>query len=522
MTKTILEQDCRLSRSLLWKLPPSGRGEPSPARRASSVALAAGACAKVVFGWLRDCHRAAAEEPLYILEIGAGSGRFARRFLAALLHVHGRSVLRDVPFRYILTSPSEPELAALRAHPALQPFVESDHLDFACFDPERDRSIRLLSSGEVLSAGAPGPMAVIADHAFDRLPHDVYTIEEGRLHERLVTLASPHPDPDPKGPGLPSRLEIAWASGPLAAEPYGDPDLDAIVHGYRERLAGTSIAFPIGALEYVRALAEISGGRLLFLSTGEGCHCEAALLEARELSITARGVSMMANHHAVGDYLLRRGGHALHTPRRRPGVELAAFVLGCPPDGCVETRQAFEDAVERGGPAEVVALQSALTERHDLLSLEQILAYVQASGWDAGVLLDCFPAILARVEGAGEALEEEVCGALHAVWEHAYPGEEHRDLASHLATLLYEMGYLPEALDYYQRSLRLFGPSAGDSFGMGMCHYRMQHMEAALACMDQALSADPAHEIAQAMRIKIRSRLGRGLLHAPRFAGVSP
>ena len=51
------------------------------------------ACARVVLGFLRDCARGGLDpsEPLYVVELGAGAGRFAHGFVRELGARLGRS-----------------------------------------------------------------------------------------------------------------------------------------------------------------------------------------------------------------------------------------------------------------------------------------------------------------------------------------------------------------------------------------------------------------------------------------------
>lgn len=73
----------------------------------------------MVFGWLRDCLAGGDDsagdtfpsldpsQPVYIVELGCGSGRFGYLFLIKLLDMLGRSVLQDVAIKYIYTDFTE-------------------------------------------------------------------------------------------------------------------------------------------------------------------------------------------------------------------------------------------------------------------------------------------------------------------------------------------------------------------------------------------------------------------------------
>src|SRR2546423_9384940 len=113
-----LEPPRRLSRSALWQMQRNffARQGVEAWRQGivphyiTSNPFIANAYAKVVFGFLRDCrsainqHQAAdfpvidPEQPVYLIELGSGSGRFAFHFLKKLLGFYRRSIFKDVRF----------------------------------------------------------------------------------------------------------------------------------------------------------------------------------------------------------------------------------------------------------------------------------------------------------------------------------------------------------------------------------------------------------------------------------------
>lgn len=135
----------------------------------NNVALAT-AYARVVVGFLRDTR---GPEPLQIVELGAGSGRFAFLFLRAL------DALRPgAAVRYVMTDVAPSTIAFWRRHPALAPFVRAGRLVFARFDANRDR---------VISRVTPGPrLVVIASYVFSALAQDAFEVTRGRTFELHV------------------------------------------------------------------------------------------------------------------------------------------------------------------------------------------------------------------------------------------------------------------------------------------------------------------------------------------------
>lgn len=134
-THRVVEQPQPLSNSCLWGLqrdylPWQGveawrQGTvPHTVTRAPFVA---NACARVVFGFLRDGRTGPAQldpgQPLYMIEPGAGSGRFAFDFLKKFLARFTGSLLQEIPVKYVMTDFAEAALDDWQAHPWLQSLV---------------------------------------------------------------------------------------------------------------------------------------------------------------------------------------------------------------------------------------------------------------------------------------------------------------------------------------------------------------------------------------------------------------
>src|SRR5512136_2422752 len=121
----VLERDCRLSESMLWGVQRryySQQGIQAWSRSkvphfiTCNPAIAA-AYAEVVLGFLRDGQAVLDPgQPVYIVELGAGAGRFGYLFLRKFAALAPRSPLRDVRWTYVLTDFAEETIAYWQAH----------------------------------------------------------------------------------------------------------------------------------------------------------------------------------------------------------------------------------------------------------------------------------------------------------------------------------------------------------------------------------------------------------------------
>ncbi|HYO58349.1 tetratricopeptide repeat protein [Archangium sp.] len=524
----VLERNQRLSRSLLWGCQrafferqgiEAWRQGLIPNFITSNPVIGR-AYAQVVLGWMRDwCGASRGEsgrlsapdpgQPFYLIELGAGAGRFAFHFLESFRRLHARSQLRDVAFRYVMTDLPERNLEFWLSHPRLQPFLEEGLLDVARFDAEHDEQLVLRRGGTVLAPGTvANPLALVANYFFDSIPQDAFTLRDGILHECLVSVASPRPEPELDAADLLERATVSFEDHPVEGACYGDAELDSILEDYRERLSDTTLLFPSTALRCLRRLQRLAGDRLLLLSGDKGHASEDELSERSSgVSLVRHGgaFSLMVNYDAIGRYFRLRDGQVLRPIHRHVSLHVGAFLLGQPPDGHGETELAYEEAIERSGPDDYSTLLKRLEQHYDAMKLEELLAVLRWSGWDSGMLMDAFSALMAQAESASEPLQQEVCWAIQQVWETDYPLGGEDDLAFHLGMLLYVMDRPEEALTFFEHSLRLCDTEPGTYFNQGMCYVRLRQDARAQECFERALALDAGFSRAREMLSKLQS-----------------
>ena len=524
----LLEEKQRFSQSVLWQLQrkffeqqgiQAWRQGTVPHYITSNPHIA-NAYAQVVLGFLRDCYGISEDEdgtmaginphqPIYILELGSGCGRFAYHFLKKFHGVYAQSSLKQNLVKYVLTDFTEQNLNYWKTHPSLQPYLEKNLLDFACFDAENGQNITLYQSGETLKSDClSNPMIVIANYVLDTIPQDLFLIENGQIFESLVTLTSPQVNPNLNlnDPDILSQLEVNYTQQIINGDFYEDAGFNEVLKEYQQTLTDTYLLFPHIALRCLNHLRKLCGDRLLLLSGDKGYSREEDLLFCGEPGIVVHGsFSLMVNYHAIGQYVEQQGGVYLTTPHRHNSLNICAAIFGNHPQNYPETSLAFKSGIVQNNPDDFFTLRQVLAEHYNTLSIEQILAYLRLSGWDGAVFLDCFSAIMAKVENLASSVQEELFWAVQNIGENYYPIGEQQDLPFYLGMLLYNLEYFPEALEYLQQSRQIYGDDPNTIYNMGMCYYRLRQLKRAMECMTQTLKQNPDFEPAKAMRIKLKS-----------------
>ncbi|MDJ1184709.1 SAM-dependent methyltransferase [Roseofilum casamattae] len=511
-----LEFNRRLSQSLLWQLERNyfdrqgirAWNTGAVPHYVTSNPTIAQAYAEVILAHLRDrFHDNSLDpnHPLYILELGAGCGRFAFHCLRYLeSHLPDRGTTRP-PVVYVMSDFTQSNLNYWQQHDRLHPFLDKGLLDFALVDATEIGTLQLAQSGQAITAETlTNPLVVIANYFFDSLPQDVFAIKNGQFHESLVTLTTQHPNPDLAQPDLIDRLIISFGDRKTSADYYDNPDFNVILADYQTHLNDTVFLFSPIALNCLHQLHEFAGGNLLLLSADKGYSRLQDWFNRPYPRLTrhGQGFSMMVNYHAIGQYTQHLGGTWLTSPYQHTGININGFLFGKPSRSFPQTEQAYCDRIMTGGPDDFFSLKKAIEPHYKTLSLSQLLAYLRLSHWDVDIFSRCFPALMEKLEDAPETIYSEIFATVEQIWNNYFPIQEKRDLAFLLGAVLYTIGYFSDALEYFQRSQQLYGEYPATLYNIAMCHYGLHQFDLALDYLEKTLTLDPDFAVAREARIE--------------------
>lgn len=173
-------------------------------------------------------HQYPGDEPFYIIELGAGHGKFGFLLLRALLEESKvlRCRSKGIRFKLIMTDLVQANIDFWKRHPAFQTFIAENLVDFALLDAECAESIALQISGEMISPGtAKKPGIVVANYLLDSLTCDHFRINDGQLEEGLITVVLP---PKKVSPALKEALEQPSAVVTEPAAPSSPPSSPSV------------------------------------------------------------------------------------------------------------------------------------------------------------------------------------------------------------------------------------------------------------------------------------------------------
>jgi tetratricopeptide (TPR) repeat protein len=504
-----LLEECQVfSQSLLWELQrhyfmergiEAWRKGEVPHYVAGNLMLANG-YAEIVAGCLADQNRLAqSSEPLYICELGAGSGRFAFHFLDRLTRLCRQANLSPTAFRYVLTDAAALNLDFWRAHPRFKAFFDSGLLEVALLDISQSDQLTLQLSGQTLSAGSLNrPLVVIANYVFDSIPQDLFYLDDQQCHQCLVSLLV---DEDPETltvSELLERVQCHYDYRALDHPPYQEPELTGLLDDYQHTLTDTHLLFPAAGLQCLQRLKSLSQQGLLLLSADKGDHNLSALHGRSVPEVIRHGsFSLNVNYHAFKTFCEQSGGIALFPDRHHDHINVNCLLMLSDAAAYVETQRAYQRHVQDFSPDDFYSVIRHARRHMEEMSLEEILAYMRFSYYDSHQFAKYLPRLIELAPELDLDERETLMDATERVWASYFPIGEELDLAYEIAGLLYEMDDFIGALTYFERSIEVYGPHTGTLYNMAACYQLVGQSERAESLLLQVLKHDPNNQEAR-------------------------
>src|SRR5277367_5411988 len=521
---TVLEKDVPISQSLIWGVQREyyiQRGlkswtEDTVPQFITNNPLIAEIYARIVLGFLCDCRKQAqdapcersARSPLRILELGAGTGKFAFLFLRKmeeLLTSHG---IRLDTIRYCMTDCSDHLVEAWRANPLLAEFLDRGVLEFGLLGESGQVSPRpVKTTGSQVSETTIGPLVVIANYFFDSLPHDAFSIDEGRVFEVLQTAAAISSNSSNSVPSALASLQLSYRNVLAAPGRYTEPSWKSIVEDYRERLSGATILFPSHALTTLKTIGKLTDGPMLVVTADKGyVHEQDLLLSSNPPKFEFHApncFSQMVNFDALAKYFIKSGGDALLPNRHSSSLNVCLFLQGGPADKFPAVRSTYQEAQSNLGPDDLFALLAWLNPHMEEMSVPQILALLRLTRWDPTAFMRIFPVLASQIRNASSE-RDDLHNAVLLTWANHFPISEHESiLAFYCGVILLELRFFHDAASMFKKSQDLSGRSAATSYNLGLCEVGLGRLAEARALMAEAGQRDanfePAHLAGRAL-----------------------
>ncbi|MHC4390048.1 MAG: tetratricopeptide repeat protein [Planctomycetota bacterium] len=479
---------------------------------ASTNALVAETYADAILGYLTDLRaQLEPDSPVYVVELGAGSGRLGFLILKALERFEALHLLDGLPpIVYVLSDPVQGTLDFFRSHPPLVPFLESGKLAVARYKHTDGARLRLEPNGPTLTPNSqPNPIVGIANYVFDTLEQDAFRCREGELFESQVLLEGPT---DPTSAEELKKLRLHFHDVKLNGPGYDDPDVQSVLEAYRTGMDQASFLIPIGAIRAVRSLRALAaGGEMLLLSADKG----EARMESFEgiwdwsLTVHAGCFSFMVNYHALGLFAEAGGGRVFHAEDGRDGFRATALVMGAAASRKHgHLSKALSRALTGFGVGDFLAIAEAPTGPN--IESARAMAHVRACAYDPYVFAAYEGALDDGLDSMSQGHRHTVRAILDRVQRLDFQLGDHLDLNFLVGRIRYKLSDYAEALQDYRRSLETVGPHEATHYNLGLCHEALGELELAVSAHERALERNPNYDLAKDRLARVRKKLEAG------------
>jgi hypothetical protein len=445
-------------------------------------------------------------KPLYIIELGGGTGCFTYRFLNLLVEKKGRFPFLDpIHIRHVLTDFTPSIVDGWKSIAQLQEQVERGILDFAVFKPEADQTIRLEVEGTTLDDKSfENPVIVIANYFFDTLRHDAFRISGKELQETRISLYRDGGECNLIDPVKLEDLRIEEQFKKCNSAYYGDPKLDGILDYYRANLTDASVIFPIGSFRSINNILRLSKNRVVLLAADKGF----TSTESRQIKglwpqrFTAHGsISFDVNFNALERYFQALGGQAFVEGGDHFSL---CFFLGTTLTNKLEslsdyfTRAIAErDLVNSYYNLEALVHQALRLEQTDGSCLPLFLSLVKTFAYEPVVFSIVFHTMETKLTQELNKVDEEMRLVLvqlfKRVWQNIYFFEENFSVLDGIFRCLFAMGCVDELLKLCEKSNTIFGPLTTILDHSALCHELLGNFEQSYEFFSKSCDQMPEH-----------------------------
>ena len=517
MGRIIIDENKPLSKSALWDYQKNyfdSKGirawDRSVPYFATSNLVIARAYAQVILRFVQEGIRSGyikTGEPIYIIEVGAGTGKLAFHVLSVLVPLFEHFKLDIGQLCYVLTDFTESNLSFWERQTQLKPFVDLGLLDYAIYDVMRSETVSLEKRRISITRGScSNPLIAITNYVFDAIPGDVFRVSEGRFQEGLVELFVESDNAE-----LSEEIKADYQFQDTSVNYYDDDNLNKILEYFSTRYKDSTILIPTGAIQCINYLRSLSADRLLLISADKGYSDEDDMEGLKPPSIAFHRDKLarffMVNYPAISHYIKSLGGDICQ-PVSEHGLQIFLYSLGKSFVDMPETRHAYQQKISDFSIEEFLCLKNAVINNADTLSLNDLLAALRLSYWDPIVMTGFVDALIDKLtEARPAAYIRELKHGLEQMEKNYYHLPANNNILFSMGRISCSLGSYKQAIDYYQQSIELLGVDWSVMYNISICYYYAKEYSAAQKACQKTLELNPESELAYNLLSQINELL---------------
>lgn len=458
----------------------------------------------------RKTHPQAKKETFYLLELGAGTGKFSFYFLKSFLEFLTLYQLEDQGFCYVISDVVESNLQFCERNESLQPYLEKGILDFTTFHLEKDKDFLLRKAKKHYSeCRNHTPLLVIANYVLDFMTHDAFRLNKGIVEEIQVGLKSRYDHFNVEEAKYLDDLRFEFKAKQIEIKNYySDPQMAAILEAYDKifKEDKVELMMPLGAMRFLNCLSEITEGRFFWMVGDKGVSTVDQIRETPwEEGVSYQGCySFLVNFHALSLYADQKNIGSLLT-RYHKAFKVNLFYEGISSEALIETKACFENTFEKVGPDEFCYMLEEYQSNAYRFHLRSLISFLRLSAWDP----TAYSVIHDRLLELGPlsfVFKEELTQDLKKVQDNVYALNVGEDVFSLLGAFFQREEHPEKALALYHKGLAVFGERATPYFQSASIYEKKRQTEKAIAYYQKAYALDKSKHVAKRKALHLQGR----------------
>ncbi|WP_028301741.1 SAM-dependent methyltransferase [Oceanospirillum beijerinckii] len=406
-----------------------------------------------IAAFITDLQLQGNHQPVNIVELGTGHGRFSFMLLKALEDLY--QDYPEKPYRYIMTDIAPVSIQAWSQHARLQPFIEEGVLDFSLFDAVIQQDTTLEVSGDSFTQTLAGkPLVVVANFLLDVLPYDLFRVKQGEIQPYYATLT---PDEQTLSSLSPEdavkQVELQSQIGEAQDCYYDVPEWNQLLEYYRNEINDSVVQMPVCVLQTLDFFNQLSPHSLWLIAE------EASLTLEKLEGHLSTGIKKQGsfttrvNLHAV-QYLLNDGRHQfLHAETPDPRFDSYALIKSAQPERFRLSRNSFKQNLTTFGPRSFFRLFVNLRREKPAFNDDGMLSLIELSQYDPYFFRRFRYRILDACKQARSFQTKALVKALLNIWDNYYDIGEDFPIAYYLARTFAILEYHDTAIEFLSLAL---------------------------------------------------------------------
>ena len=428
------------------------------------------------------------QQPFYIVELGAGHGKFSF-YICKMLEELG--LFEKFNIVYVASDISEQNITSWQQHPALQTYINNGQLDFAKFNASLDQQISLINSQTVITAKSlVKPIFVIANYVFDTLSHDGFKCENNKLYATRIDL-----DVNQKKKFSFDNFKYKYSHELISSKYYDHSIFDKILAEYNKQLPNGSFLLPIGALQCIENIKLFSKENAIFLVADKGNISIEDFVDIEDPNIAVHGsISFMVNFHALTTFFDLTGGDSIINPNAYTDLQIGCFVANSKPHSLLNliAKQVLHDV----NPQNLINLCYHNDKIATWYNLEQVLSMLILSKWDPDLFYDLSDQLIAFIEKLiakdqfNLEQDQAITQGLELVAKYFFKLEKNQDMPFVIGNVYYALEEFEPALKFFQLSIQEFGETVEALHNIALCYYAEDEFSLAHQYTQRALKVN--------------------------------